>query len=165
MFNSLHVDDYIPVSHNFPRPREPWIAEAPQSRPGRLEVANQVNSGLGKDRPRSQSNLPASILLVDDFEPWRRSVRSSLEPHQQLQIVGEARRIRSRPKGPGVEAGPDFAGYRSPQPERNRSRKSDRSTGSRSENPLRNPELRCRCVKGSFEQWSGGMHFEDGRST
>ena len=102
------------------------IGEAPQSRPGRLEVANQVNSGLGKDRPRSQSNLPASILLVDDFEPWRRSVRSSLEPHQQLQIVGEARRIRSRPKGPGVEAGPDFAGYRSPQPERNRSRKSDR---------------------------------------
>ena len=30
------------------------------------------------------------ILLVDDFEPWRRSVRSLLEPYQQLFVVDEA---------------------------------------------------------------------------
>lgn len=30
------------------------------------------------------------ILLVDDFEPWRRSVRSMLEPYQQLAVVEEA---------------------------------------------------------------------------
>lgn len=30
------------------------------------------------------------ILLVDDFEPWRRSVRSMLEPYQQLAVVDEA---------------------------------------------------------------------------
>jgi DNA-binding NarL/FixJ family response regulator len=34
--------------------------------------------------------LPARILVVDNFEPLRRLVRSSLEPHKQLQIVGEA---------------------------------------------------------------------------
>ena len=29
------------------------------------------------------------ILLVDDFEPWRRSVRSMLEAYQQLAVVEE----------------------------------------------------------------------------
>lgn len=53
-------------------------------------MAHQVNSGFGRDSQRSQSSFSARILLVDDFEPWRRSVRSSLEPHKQFEIVGEA---------------------------------------------------------------------------
>jgi DNA-binding NarL/FixJ family response regulator len=30
------------------------------------------------------------ILLVDDYEPWRRSVVSILKRHDELQIIGEA---------------------------------------------------------------------------
>lgn len=30
------------------------------------------------------------ILVVDDYEPWRRSACSMLKPHQKYQIVGEA---------------------------------------------------------------------------
>lgn len=34
--------------------------------------------------------MEASILLVDDKELWRRSVRSLLQAHQHLHVVGEA---------------------------------------------------------------------------
>ena len=34
--------------------------------------------------------LEGRILLVDDFEPWRRAVSSMLEVHKGLEIVGEA---------------------------------------------------------------------------
>jgi DNA-binding NarL/FixJ family response regulator len=30
------------------------------------------------------------IMVVDDFEDWRREVRSILEQHQELLVVGEA---------------------------------------------------------------------------
>jgi DNA-binding NarL/FixJ family response regulator len=30
------------------------------------------------------------ILLVDDYEPWRRRIRSTLEARLELQVVGEA---------------------------------------------------------------------------
>ena len=30
------------------------------------------------------------ILVVDDFEPWRRFITSGTSNHQNLQIVGEA---------------------------------------------------------------------------
>lgn len=30
------------------------------------------------------------ILLIDDFEPWRRSVCSMLEAEQQFNVVGQA---------------------------------------------------------------------------
>jgi DNA-binding NarL/FixJ family response regulator len=29
------------------------------------------------------------VLLVDDYEPWRRFVRSTLQKHSHLQIIGE----------------------------------------------------------------------------
>jgi DNA-binding NarL/FixJ family response regulator len=32
----------------------------------------------------------ARILVVDDFEPWRHTVRSILKCHAELQLVGEA---------------------------------------------------------------------------
>ena len=32
---------------------------------------------------------PVRILVVDDFAPWRRSVRSLLKTHAELQVVGE----------------------------------------------------------------------------
>ena len=35
--------------------------------------------------------VAARVLLVDDYEPWRRLVQSVLERHKRLQIVGEAR--------------------------------------------------------------------------
>jgi len=38
----------------------------------------------------SRSTLPVRILVVDDYEPWRGFLRSMLEMHSQLQIVGEA---------------------------------------------------------------------------
>jgi len=38
----------------------------------------------------ASSTVSARILLVDDYEPWRRFVRSILEPQEQWQIVGEA---------------------------------------------------------------------------
>jgi len=33
---------------------------------------------------------PVRILVVEDFEPWRRSVCSMLKRHAELQLVGEA---------------------------------------------------------------------------
>jgi DNA-binding NarL/FixJ family response regulator len=35
--------------------------------------------------------FPIRILLVDDFEPWRKKLRSMLQDRANLQIVGEAR--------------------------------------------------------------------------
>jgi DNA-binding NarL/FixJ family response regulator len=34
--------------------------------------------------------LPVRILVVDDFEPWRRHICSTLKARQELQVVGEA---------------------------------------------------------------------------
>jgi DNA-binding NarL/FixJ family response regulator len=36
------------------------------------------------------TSCPKRILLVDDFEPWRRWLHSGLAAHAELQIVGEA---------------------------------------------------------------------------
>jgi len=36
------------------------------------------------------SALPVRVLVVEDFEPWRRSVCSVLKRHAELQLVGEA---------------------------------------------------------------------------
>jgi len=33
--------------------------------------------------------VPVRILVVDDFAPWRQSVRSLLKSHVELQFVGE----------------------------------------------------------------------------
>ena len=33
---------------------------------------------------------PVRVLVVDDFAPWRRSVRSMLKRYAELQVVGEA---------------------------------------------------------------------------
>ena len=33
--------------------------------------------------------MPVRILVVDDFAPWRQSVRSLLKSHVELQFVGE----------------------------------------------------------------------------
>lgn len=30
------------------------------------------------------------VLLVDDYEPWRRFVRSKLQKHTELEVVGES---------------------------------------------------------------------------
>ena len=30
------------------------------------------------------------ILVVDDFEPWRRSAYSMLDPNQEFEVIGEA---------------------------------------------------------------------------
>jgi DNA-binding NarL/FixJ family response regulator len=38
------------------------------------------------DIPKS----PVCILIVDDFEPWRQHICSTLNARQELQIVGEA---------------------------------------------------------------------------
>src|SRR5215471_12838769 len=35
-------------------------------------------------------SMPKSVVLVDDFGPWRSIVRSLLKTHEELCIVGEA---------------------------------------------------------------------------
>lgn len=40
--------------------------------------------------PASASDFPKSILLVDDYEPWRCWVRSKLAAYRQFGIIGEA---------------------------------------------------------------------------
>jgi len=37
-----------------------------------------------------ETRAPVRILLVDDFEPWRQSLRSMLKRRGELQLVGEA---------------------------------------------------------------------------
>ena len=54
-------------------------------------MADQVKSPVGiEDLPIPRSVPVCRILLVDDFEPWRRSVCSMLRAHEQLRIVGGA---------------------------------------------------------------------------
>lgn len=43
------------------------------------------------DSPRFTSVLSGTILLADDFEPWRRFVSSALHPESKLRIVCEVR--------------------------------------------------------------------------
>ena len=40
--------------------------------------------------PLMGAAFPVRILVVDDFEPWRRSVCSILKVHPELHVVGEA---------------------------------------------------------------------------
>ena len=58
--------------------------------PGRAQTENQAGFPLGIDNPHSSSVLAGRVLLVDDFEPWRRAIRSTLTAHGPLRIVGEA---------------------------------------------------------------------------
>lgn len=41
------------------------------------------------DKAVSSFPPPVRILLVDDYEPWRRSVCSMLKAHQQLSVIEE----------------------------------------------------------------------------
>lgn len=55
-------------------------------------MADQAKSPVGiEDLPIPRSVPVCRILLVDDFEPWRRSVCSMLRGHEELRIVGEAK--------------------------------------------------------------------------
>jgi DNA-binding NarL/FixJ family response regulator len=36
-----------------------------------------------------ESPTPVRILLVDDYQPWRQSLRSVLSQHQKFHVVGE----------------------------------------------------------------------------
>ena len=36
-----------------------------------------------------ESPTPVRIVLVDDYQPWRQSLRSMLSQHQDLHVVGE----------------------------------------------------------------------------
>jgi DNA-binding NarL/FixJ family response regulator len=59
---------------------------------------NRYNPNAHNACPRSEPELQltrqpthrAKILLVDDFEPWRRFVASMLQQNPQWQIIGEA---------------------------------------------------------------------------
>lgn len=58
--------------------------------PGRVQTENQTSFPRGTDNPHSPLVLAGRILLVDDFEPWRRALCSTLGAHAPLRIVGEA---------------------------------------------------------------------------
>ena len=53
-------------------------------------MTSQVKNSPQADLSVSASASPRSVLLVDNFEPWRRLVCSRLEANEQLRVVGEA---------------------------------------------------------------------------
>jgi hypothetical protein len=74
----------VDAASNEPPPRS--VA----TKPGRAQTENQTSFPLGIDNPHSTSVVAGRILLVDDFEPWRRAVCSTVGAHGPLRIVGEA---------------------------------------------------------------------------
>src|SRR5579864_1289960 len=62
------------------------------------------------------------ILVVDDFEPWRRYVSTALQTNPKLEIIGEALDgLEAVLKTPTTTTRPDLAGHRTSETEWNRS--------------------------------------------
>ena len=49
-----------------------------------------MNSGSSPARMLGSTDLRIRVLVVDDFEPWRRFASAALQRHAEMQVIGEA---------------------------------------------------------------------------
>jgi hypothetical protein len=96
------------------------------------------SSGIRKILGQKEGYIVAiRILIVDDCEPWRISVRSILKRNPQLRVIGEARDgIEAIEKAATFAPGCRASGYRNAATEWNRSSQADQASVPRIEDYL-----------------------------